>query len=146
MTLRSFRDVRGALPSSDLMQEAQIERVDGAQGRSALTGRRFWSVETAGRRRISRGDKVLEDASVHVGTHEGLTIHDPEAIAARLGGINIKTLMALIRTHGLETTTLGYTEPARKGGRPRRLWGMTDAQLEALLAVRASRNEPGTPV
>ena len=88
----------------------------------------------------------LKDASANADTREGLTIHDPETIAERLGGINIKTLMALIRTHALETTTLGYTEPARKGGRPRRLWGMTDPQLEALLAVRARRGAQGTPV
>jgi hypothetical protein len=88
---------------------------------------------------------VLDDVSPKTTSHGGLTVHDPEAIAARLGGINIKTLMALIRTHGLETTTLGYTEPARKGGRPRRLWGMTEPQLEALLAVRDRRGGKGAP-
>jgi hypothetical protein len=88
----------------------------------------------------------LEDASANVTCHEGLEVHDPEAIAAKLGGINIKTLTALIRAHGLETTTLGYTAPARKGGRPRRLWGMTDPQLAALLALRDRRGGKGTPV
>jgi hypothetical protein len=82
---------------------------------------------------------VLEDASVNAGGPEGLVVHDPEAIAARLGGINIKTLTALIRNHRLETTTLGYTEPSRKGGPPRRLWGMTEPQLQALLALRKRR-------
>jgi hypothetical protein len=89
---------------------------------------------------------VLENASRKSTNLEGLTVHDPAAIAARLGGINIKTLMALIRNHGLETTTLGYTEPARKGGRPRRLWGMTAPQLEALLAVRDRHHGKSTPV
>ncbi len=89
---------------------------------------------------------VLEDASPSVTSYQGLTVHDPDEIAARLGGINIKTLMALIRAHGLETTTLGYTEPARKGGRPRRLWGMTDSQLEALLALRDRGGEKSPPV
>jgi hypothetical protein len=69
-------------------------------------------------------------------TPEQPKLHSPEEIAQRLGGISVKTLSALIRDRGLETTTLGYVEPSRKGGRRRRLWGMTDAQLKALLAVR----------
>jgi hypothetical protein len=81
----------------------------------------------------------LEDASEDVGGKEGLKVHNPEEIAERLGGISIKTLTALIRNHGLETTTLGYAEPSRKGGPPRRLWGMTDPQLETLLALRNRR-------
>jgi hypothetical protein len=63
-------------------------------------------------------------------------IHTPEEIAERAGRITIKTLSALIRSRGLETTTLGHAPPSRKGGPPRRLWGMTDAQLERLLAKR----------
>jgi hypothetical protein len=63
-------------------------------------------------------------------------IHTPDEIAERAGKITIKTLSALIRSRGLETTTLGHAPPSRKGGPPRRLWGMTDAQLECLLAVR----------
>ena len=91
----------------------------------------------------SFGEFELDDRSVDANSEpRRLTVHDPEAIAAKLGGINIKTLSALIRNHGLETTTLGYSEPSRKGGPPRRLWGMTDPQLEALLAVRARRG-PG---
>ena len=65
---------------------------------------------------------------------------DPKKrIAERLGRITIKTLSALIRSRGLETTTLGYAPPSPKGGPPRRLWGMTDAQLEILLALRKRR-------
>jgi hypothetical protein len=82
---------------------------------------------------------VLEDASVNASGEEGPRVYNPEEIADRLGGINIKTLTALIRNHGLDTTTLGYGEPSRKGGPRRRLWGMTDAQLEALLALRNRR-------
>ncbi len=78
----------------------------------------------------------MEDAGANATSHAELKVHRPEEIAEKLGGINLKTLTALIRNHGLETTTLGYTEPARKGGRPRRLWVMTDPQLEALLALR----------
>ncbi|MGP0067268.1 MAG: hypothetical protein ACLQGP_27195 [Isosphaeraceae bacterium] len=81
----------------------------------------------------------MEDTSTNATGEAKPRVHDPEAIAARLGGINIKTLTALIRNHNLETTTLGYAEPSKKGGPPRRLWGMTDAQLEALLALRNRR-------
>ncbi len=85
------------------------------------------------------GDMVLEDASDNATSQESLKVHTPEEITAKLGGISIKTLGALIRNHGLETTTLGYAEPSRKGGPPRRLWGMTDPQLEVLLALRNRR-------
>jgi hypothetical protein len=70
---------------------------------------------------------------------EGPKIYTPEQIAARAGGISVKSLGALIRDRGLETTTLGYAQPSRKGGPRRRLWGMTDSQLEALLAARKRR-------
>jgi hypothetical protein len=68
------------------------------------------------------------------GTHR---IHSPKEIADRLGGISVKSLCELIRTRRLETTTLGYADPSPKGGPRRRIWGMTDAQLQALLAVRS---------
>jgi hypothetical protein len=64
------------------------------------------SGEDAGAGWIPGGDLVLEDASVNAEGHEASRVHTPEAIAARLGGISIKTLTALIRNHGLETTTL----------------------------------------
>jgi hypothetical protein len=76
---------------------------------------------------------------------EGCKVHTPEEIVERLGGISLKTLLALIRNRGLETTTLGYAEPSRKGGPRRRLWGMTNAQLEALLALRRQRGQEGEP-
>ncbi len=63
-------------------------------------------------------------------------IHTPEEIAESLGRITIKTLSAFIRSRNLETTTLGHAPPSRKGGPARRIWGMTDAQLERLLALR----------
>jgi hypothetical protein len=75
-------------------------------------------------------------------TGEEPNLHTPEEIAERLGGITLKTLNALIRGRGLETTTLGYANPSRNGGPRRRLWGMNDAQLEALLAVRSRRGQP----
>ena len=72
-------------------------------------------------------------------------LHTPEEIAAMLGGISIKTLNDLIRDRGLESTTIGHAPPSRKGGPPRRIWGMTDAQLEALIAIRRRRGRaPGT--
>ena len=72
---------------------------------------------------------------------EGVKIHQPAEIAEQLGGITIKTLSALIRSRGLETTTLGYSPPSRKGGPPRRVWGMNDAQLESLLVLRRGREK-----
>ena len=66
-------------------------------------------------------------------------LHTPDEIAAMLGGISIKTLNDLVRDRGLQTTTLGYAPPSRKGGPRRRIWGMTDAQLDALMAVRRHR-------
>ena len=75
---------------------------------------------------------------------ESAKVYTPEEIAERLGGIAIKSLGEVIRNLGLETTTLGYAEPSRKGGPRRRLWGMTDIQLDALIALRGrrSRNKP----
>jgi hypothetical protein len=68
-----------------------------------------------------------------------IKIYSPDEISKRLGGISVKSLTELIRNSGLETTTLGYSEPSRKGGRRRRVWGMTEPQLEALLALRRRR-------
>ena len=82
------------------------------------------------------GDSRLSEA------HDaGPKIHAPQEIAEKLGSISVKTLSALIRARGLETTTLGYVEPSRKGGRRRRVWGMTDAQLETLIALRRRRSD-----
>jgi hypothetical protein len=87
----------------------------------------------------------LGDSSLSQPGGEGSKIHAPGEIAERLGNITVKTLSALIRARGLETTTLGYAEPSRKGGPRRRIWGMTDAQVEALLAVRRRRGKIGNP-
>jgi hypothetical protein len=72
-------------------------------------------------------------------------LHTPEEIAAMLGGISVKTLNDLVRDRGLQTTTLGYAPPSRKGGPRRRVWGMTDAQLEALLESRRRRGRGEVP-
>ena len=72
-------------------------------------------------------------------------LHTPEAIATMLGGISVKTLNDLIRDRGLETTTLGYAAASRKGGPRRRIWGMTDEQLQALMAIRRRRNRGEPP-
>jgi hypothetical protein len=83
-----------------------------------------------------RGVTVLYDHGPRDATGEPARVYSPEEIAERLGGIAVKSLGELIRSRGLETTTLGYAEPSRKGGPRRRLWGMTDIQLDALLALR----------
>jgi hypothetical protein len=81
---------------------------------------------------------LRDDRQDEVG-HELLELHTPEEIADRLGGISVKSLSELIRKSGLETTTLGHTDPSRKGGRRRRIWGMTKTQLDSLLEFRRSR-------
>jgi hypothetical protein len=85
---------------------------------------------------------VWEDAGMSEAGGAGpkVKVYTPEQIAERAGGISVKSLSAVIRDRGLETTTLGYVQPSRKGGRRRRLWGMTGAQLEALLASRRRRS------
>jgi hypothetical protein len=70
---------------------------------------------------------------------QGPRLHTPAEIAVMLGGISVKTLNDLVRDRGFETTTLGHAPPSRKGGRQRRIWAMTDEQLEALLAARRHR-------
>ncbi len=66
-------------------------------------------------------------------------VYSPEEIAERLGGIAVKSLGEVIRSLGLETTTLGYAQPSRKGGPRRRLWGMTEIQLDALMVRRGRK-------
>jgi hypothetical protein len=89
-----------------------------------------------GESRIANGIIVLGDARLNESSNQEPRIHTPDEIAERLGRISVKTLSALIRSRGLETTTLGHAPPSPKGGPPRRLWGMTDAQLECLLSLR----------
>jgi hypothetical protein len=94
------------------------------------------------------GEAVLnDDRQGDEGTSSGrVQIHTPDDIADRLGGISLKSLNELIRKCGVETTTLGYAEPSRKGGPRRRQWGMTETQLKVLLDRRRRRggNDPGT--
>ena len=85
---------------------------------------------------ILNGANALGGARLSELTEGKIRIHTPEEIARRLGSITVKTLSALIRSRGLETTTLGHAPPSKRGGPSRRIWGMTDAQLECLLAVR----------
>ena len=66
-------------------------------------------------------------------------VYSPEEIAERVGGISVKSLAEVIRKAGLDTTTLGYAEPSKRGGPSRRIWGMTDDQLERLLHFRNER-------
>jgi hypothetical protein len=87
---------------------------------------------------------VAEDRQARNHHHDnGEILHTPEEIAARLGGIAIKSLSELIRKEKLETTTLHFLEPSRRGGRRRRVWGMTEEQLDALLALRRAMPRAG---
>ncbi len=74
---------------------------------------------------------------------DGEPLHTPEEIAARLGGMTIKSLAELIRKEKLETTTLRFLDPSRRGGRRRRVWGMTEEQLQALLVLRRAMPRAG---
>jgi hypothetical protein len=91
-------------------------------------------------RRCGHRDRVEEESQrmTEAGGMEP-RLHTPEEIATMLGGISVKTLNDLVRDRGHETTTVGYAPPSRKGGPKRRIWGMTDQQLEALLAARRRR-------
>jgi hypothetical protein len=93
----------------------------------------------------SRGVCTLKDDDQDEVGPELEQLHTPEEIAEQLGGISVKSLSELIRKAGLETTTLGHTNPSRKGGRRRRLWGMTPAQLDALLEFRRRRAQGRGP-
>jgi hypothetical protein len=75
----------------------------------------------------------------------GEKIYTPDEIAGRAGGMSVKSLRALIRERGLATTELGHAAPSRRGGPRRRLWGMTEAQLEALLSLRRHRGRDPEP-
>jgi hypothetical protein len=94
---------------------------------------------TTGKDGAQNAAKRVGETSVSELQAAGVKIHTPAEIAEKAGRITVKTLSALIRSRGLETTTLGYAPPSPKGGPPRRLWGMTDAQLESLLALRRRR-------
>ena len=67
---------------------------------------------------------------------DGPIVHSPEEVARRLGGVSVKTLADLIRDGGFEVTELGFAERSPRGGNRRRLWGMTDEQVDRLLAAR----------
>jgi hypothetical protein len=140
-------DVAKPKPAKDGPDDAEVINVFGVTSetdrRATIAGsaldvrpRGNLSREELVERRISNGVIALGDESVSDTNQEEVRIHSPAEIAEIAGRITIKTLSALIRSRGLETTTLGHAPPSRKGGPPRRLWGMTDAQLEQLLAVR----------
>ena len=78
--------------------------------------------------------ELLDQSAGGGGVGSGpVRLHTPEEIAERLGGMAVKSLNELIRKSGAETTTIGFEDAPRKGGKKRRLWGMTDAQLQELL-------------
>jgi hypothetical protein len=104
------------------------------------------AARTWGDMEISRGVDDLRDYS-ETGSVTGpgaAKLHAPEEIAERLGGMAVKSLSELIRKSGVETTTVGYEDSPRKGGKKRRIWGMTDPQLEALLRLWKPRGTKST--
>src|SRR4051794_25835727 len=95
------------------------------------------------RRRQPGGDKLgsralNEDRESRESKSE-VTVYSPQEISERIGGISVKSLAEVIRKAGLETTTVGYAEPSKRGGPGRRIWGMTDDQLERFLHFRNQR-------
>jgi hypothetical protein len=82
---------------------------------------------------------VLNDDSLGKSSPVVIELYTPEEIAALVGGITVKSLSEIIRNGRLETTTLGHVGPSARGGRRRRVWGMTKPQIEALLALRNRR-------
>ncbi len=72
--------------------------------------------EDSSRLPICGGAAVLYDHGPRDAVGEPARVFSPEEIAERVGGIAVKSLNELIRKHGMETTTLGYAEPSRKGG------------------------------
>jgi hypothetical protein len=109
-----------------------------------LTGKITARPARASPRKGRRGPFDRESARMTEAGGREPRLHSPEEIAVMLGGITVKTLNDLVRDKGHETTTLGYAPPSRKGGPKRRLWAMTDEQLEALLAARRQRGR-GAP-
>jgi hypothetical protein len=116
--------------------EATLESGRRAGSTLVLAPTRRLMLEDLRKTRIWNGVIVVGEGNAMEVKNEEVKIHTPDEIAARVGQITVKTLSALIRSRGLETTTLGHAPPSKRGGPPRRLWGMTDAQLERLLALR----------
>jgi hypothetical protein len=85
------------------------------------------------------GEIVLKHNSPGKPNSEATRLYTPEEIATLVGGITIKSLAEVIRNGQLETTTLGHVGPSPRGGRRRRVWGMTKRQIDALLALRNRR-------
>jgi hypothetical protein len=142
MTLFSWKDCGTRRSHRDGVRGGS--RKAGARGRRVrgLVDRRTAAQNTAApdrRRRRRAGFIGQESECMSQAGGPGSRLHTPEEIAVMLGGISIKTLNDLVRDRGLETTTVGYAPPSRKGGPRRRIWGMTDAQLEALMAIRKPR-------
>jgi len=59
-----------------------------------------------------------------------VTVHPPDVAAARLGGISVGTLVALLRAGGYPYTML--KPGGAPWGRGRQTWGLTDDQIAAV--------------
>jgi hypothetical protein len=64
-------------------------------------------------------------------------VHPPEEAARRLGGISASTLVKLLREGGYAFVSL--SPGAKPWGRGRKLWGMTDEQINAVIAGQSRR-------
>lgn len=70
-------------------------------------------------------------------TTKAVTVHPPDEAARRLGGISVRTLVALLKAKGYPYTEL--KPGATPWGRGRQLWGLTDDQIAAVVAGQARR-------
>jgi hypothetical protein len=59
-------------------------------------------------------------------------VHSPEEAARRLGGIAVPTLIAIIKDGGYSFTNL--SPGSKPWGRGKRRWGLTDSQIDAVIA------------
>jgi hypothetical protein len=67
-----------------------------------------------------------------------ITVHPPEEVARRLGGISVTQLVAILKAHGYEYTQL--MPGSKPWGRGRQIWGMTDDQIATLVLGQRRRH------
>jgi len=72
-----------------------------------------------------------------------VTVHPPDVAAARLGGISVGTLVALLKARGYAWTEL--KPGGTPWGRGRQTWGLTDEQIAAVADGQARRHPRPPP-
>lgn len=81
------------------------------------------------------GDGLAIDEGRAMSTTKVVTVHGPDEVAKRLGGISVPSLVALLKAGGYTYTAL---QPGAKPWGPgRKLWGLTDEQIAAVATGQA---------